>query len=93
VGKCSGRAFRNGDRRILSSIPSRGVGALGKIRERFSGNACIVIPAQGRCMGPLGCSFHQLVGKTDDLGRELFALCLYDGVIDGIGEACKDTAD
>ena len=28
--------------------------------------------------------FHQLVGKADDLGGKLFALCLYDGVMDGI---------
>ena len=38
-------------------------------------------------------SFHQLVGKANDLGRELLALCLYDSVIDGIGEACKNAAD
>ena len=38
-------------------------------------------------------SLHKLVGKANDLGRELLALCLYDSVIDGIGQACKDTAD
>ena len=38
-------------------------------------------------------SFHQLVGQANDLGRELLALCLYDSVIDGIGEACENAAD
>ena len=38
-------------------------------------------------------SFYQLVGQTNDLGRELLALCLYDRVIDGIGETCENAAD
>ena len=38
-------------------------------------------------------SFHKFVGKTDNFGRELLALCLYDSVIDGIGKTCKNTAD
>lgn len=38
-------------------------------------------------------SLHKLIGEADDFGRELFALCPYDGIIDGVGEACKDTAE
>ena len=38
-------------------------------------------------------SFHQLVSKANDLRRELFALRLYNGVIDRISKACKNTAD
>ncbi len=33
--------------------------------------------------------FHQLVAQAQDLGGELLALCFYDSVIDGIGEACE----
>jgi len=37
--------------------------------------------------------FHELIGKAKDLGCEPLALCFYNGVIDGIGEACKNTAN
>ena len=43
--------------------------------------------------GHIRSSLHQLVGKANDLGCELLALCLYDSVIDGIGKACKNAAD
>ena len=38
-------------------------------------------------------SFHQLVDKANDLGCDLLSLCLYDSVIDRIGETCKNAAD
>ena len=38
-------------------------------------------------------SLHQLIGKSNDLGCERLALCLYDSVIDRIGKACKNAAD
>ena len=38
-------------------------------------------------------SFHKLIGQANDLGGDFFAFCLYDSVIDRIGETCKNTTD
>ena len=38
-------------------------------------------------------SFHKLVCEANDLGCQFFALCLNNGIINGIGKACKNAAD